>query len=59
MNTFETILREKYLDFFNNYLTVEKFAEHNHLLVGDAHSLLHMGKVYHEGFVELKHPIAL
>jgi hypothetical protein len=32
-----------YLDFFNNYLTVEKFAEHNLLSVDHAKQLLEIG----------------
>lgn len=31
-----------YLDFFNNYLTVEKYAEHNGLTVGQARDFLHV-----------------
>lgn len=39
----ETI-SEMYLDFFNNYLTVEKFAEHNLLNVDHARQLLEIGR---------------
>lgn len=39
----ETIA-EIYLDFFNNYLTVEKFAEHNLLSVEHAKQLLEIGR---------------
>ena len=46
-------LREAYLDFFNNYLTVEKWAEHNEIHPTDARRLLSMGKHYHEQYVEL------
>lgn len=34
-----------YLDFFNNYLTVEKFAEHNLLSVDHAKQLLEIGRI--------------
>lgn len=40
----ETIV-EMYLDFFNNYLTVEKFAENNLLSVEHAKQLLAIGRV--------------
>lgn len=40
----ETIA-EIYLDFFNNYLTVEKFAEHNLLSVEHAKRLLEIGRI--------------
>ena len=39
----ETLL-EIYLDYFNNYLTIEKFAEHNLLSVEHAKQLLEIGK---------------
>ena len=39
----ETI-HKMYLDFFNNYLTVEKFAEHNLLSVEHAKQLLTIGR---------------
>lgn len=39
-----------YLDYFNNYLTVEKFAEHNLLSVEHAKILLEIGRVIaHDG----------
>jgi hypothetical protein len=34
-----------YLDYFNNYLTVEKFAEHNLLSVEYAKQLLDIGRI--------------
>lgn len=39
----ETLL-EIYLDYFNNYLTIEKFAEHNLLSVEHAKQLLEIGR---------------
>lgn len=33
-----------YLDYVNNYLTIEKFAEHNLLTVSQATSLLDLSK---------------
>lgn len=35
---------ELYLDFYNNYLTVEKFAEHYGMSVDDADKLLSVGR---------------
>lgn len=40
----ETIV-EMYIDFFKNYLTVEKFAENNLLSVEHAKQLLAIGRV--------------
>lgn len=37
-------IHKMYLDFFNNYLTVEKFAEHNLLNVEHARQLLVVGR---------------
>ena len=41
-----------YLDFFNNYMTVEKFAEHNGITVDQANQVIKLGKEIHES----KHP---
>jgi len=41
-------LKAAFLDWFNNYLTVEKFAEHYEITVKDAQALIDMGRVYHE-----------
>ena len=48
-----TILRSMYLNWVNNYLSVEVFAEHNNITVNDAHILIGMGKRYHEEYVQL------
>jgi hypothetical protein len=45
-------LREFYLDWFNNYLTVEKIAEHHGLDVDDAKALISMGRYMHHRHVE-------
>lgn len=45
-------LRELYLDFFNNYLTIEKFSEDNDLTPFDAVILLQKGERLHEEYVE-------
>ena len=41
-------LKALYLDYFNNYLTVDLFAEHNGLEYYEAYELLKIGKKYHE-----------
>ena len=41
-------LQDFYLDWINNYLTVEKMAEHNELTVEDTVTLINLGRSYHE-----------
>ena len=41
-------LQEFYLDWVNNYLTVDKMAEHHELTVADARLLIELGRSYHE-----------
>ena len=45
-------LADLYLEWFNNYLTVEKFAEHYQVTEKDAQQMLHNGRRYHEERVE-------
>ena len=45
-------LRDFYLDWFNNYLTVEKIAEHHGIGVDDAEALIKMGRYMHQINVE-------
>ena len=47
----ETRLRDLFLDWFNNYLTVEAFAEHIGLSVADAHERIEQGRIIHENNV--------
>jgi len=42
-------LNEIYLDYLNNYLTIEKFAEHNGITTGMARELISIGRYIHEG----------
>ena len=51
MNNLNKTLREHYLDFFNNYLTIEKFAEHQEMPVNDAVHILDIGRRLHEGYI--------
>ncbi len=46
-------LRAFYLDWFNNYLTVEKIAEHHGLDLDDAKALIGMGRYMHHRHVEM------
>lgn len=46
-------LRAMFLDYFNNYLTVAKFAEHNEISEEQANQLIEMGRVLHEQHVQL------
>ena len=41
-------LADLYLEWVNNYLTVEKFAEHYQVTEKDAVNLLSYGRRYHE-----------
>lgn len=45
-------LADLYLEWVNNYLTVEKFAEHYQVTEKDAVNLLSYGRRYHEERVE-------
>lgn len=46
-------LRELYLEYYNNYLTVQKLAEHNLMTVEDMRRLVDLGKKLHEQHVDL------
>lgn len=39
-----TILINAYLDFRNNYLTIEKYAEHNGLHIDEAEDLIDLAR---------------
>jgi hypothetical protein len=40
-----------YLDYFNNYLTLEKYAEHNGITVDQAKALVELGRTIHHELV--------
>ena len=42
-----------FLDYFNNYLTIEKYAERNEISIEDATNLIDAGRKYHEKYVKL------
>ena len=52
MRTTDKLLRDLFLDWFNNYLTVEKFAEHRELSVLDAKRFIELGRTIHENNVQ-------
>ena len=45
--------RTAFLDFLNNYLTIEKYAEHNGISTADAKKLIGAGHKYHDKYVKL------
>ena len=45
--------RAAFLDYFNNYLTIEKYAEHNEISIEDATNLIDAGRKYHEQYAKL------
>ena len=42
------LLIEDYLDYFNNYLTIAKYAEHRGLTLEQAQDLISIGKYSHQ-----------
>lgn len=40
LNMHKQVLLDMFLDYFNNYLTIEKFAEHNEITVDQARALV-------------------
>jgi len=53
MKNSNQFLREMFLDYFNNYLSVAKFAEHNEISMTMATLLVEMGRELHEEYVQL------
>ena len=45
-------LRDIFLDWTNNYLSLKGFASSNEMTVGEAKSILEVGKSLHEKYVE-------
>ena len=48
MRTFRTELKMMYRDYYNNYLTIETFAEHHAVAYEDMEKLIEIGKLYHD-----------
>ena len=53
MTTINEQMRAMFLDYFNNYLSVAKFAEHNEISEAVALTIITTGKEYHEQYVQL------
>lgn len=49
---FSKVLREFYLDWLNNYLTVKKMAEDNCMSLEDTNKLINLGRKYHYKYTE-------
>ena len=45
--------RAAFLDYFNNYATIEKYADHNEISTADAKKLIDAGRKYHEQHAKL------
>lgn len=45
-------LRKLYLDWFNNWLTIDAFCEHHGIHRDDAITLIELGRKYHEAHAE-------
>lgn len=45
-------LQAAYLDYLNNYLTMEVYAEHNNITITQAKALLRLGEEIHCGIVD-------
>lgn len=50
----KVFFRENYLDYVNNYLTIEKFAEDKGISITDAKAILKLGKKYHNQLCKLE-----
>ena len=50
--TANQFFRAAFLDYFNNYMTVEKYAEDNEISTADAKELIDIGRKYHEKHVK-------
>ena len=56
MKTMRSQLKEFYLDYVNNYLTITKIAEHHGITDNYAYNLITMGRAFHEADIELSIP---
>ena len=52
MTTINEQLRAMFLDYFNNYLSVAKFAEHNEISEALALTIITAGRQLHEQYME-------
>lgn len=42
-----------YLDYFNNWLTIERWSDFHELSIDDSRIILDLGKKYHEEYLEI------
>ena len=49
----ERVLREYYLDWVNNFLTVARFAEYHGLTTKQAQQVIEMGRDLHESYCDM------
>lgn len=43
------MIEEMYLDYVNNFLTVERFAEYYGIRLGTAHMIIEVGRAWNNG----------
>lgn len=48
----KNLLQAEFLDWFNNYLTIKKFAEHRQITQKQAKTLIKLGREIHEQIVK-------
>ena len=56
MKTMRSQLKDFYLDYVNNYITVETIAEHNEIAYKYAETLINIGRVLHNADCEVSSP---
>lgn len=45
--TYRKSIQDMFLDYFNNYISIEKFANDNHLSITEANALIALGHKVH------------
>jgi len=51
MSNTQAFLQSEFLDWVNNYLTVDVFAEHRGISTNEARALIELGRSVHETYV--------
>jgi len=51
MSNTQAFLQSEFLDWVNNYLTVDVFAEHRGISTSEARALIELGRSVHEAYV--------
>ena len=52
MNKYKARLQETYLDYLNNFLTVERFSEYYEITSEQGELLIELGRSIHEDYVQ-------